>query len=127
MAAKNPPARSFEDLIVWRKAHEFVLSVYRLTKKFPRTEMYGLISQLRRSAVSIPANIVEGFRRKGRPDKARLFNVAEASADESRYYLILARDMGYGDWSEEMDLLEEVSKLLRAYARSVLNANPPNF
>src|SRR5437867_2359043 len=90
-------ARSFGDLLVWRKAHEFVLGVYAFTANFPRQETYGLTAQMRRAAVSIPANIAEGFRRRGRLDKARFMNLAEGSLEECRYYLILAKDLGYGD------------------------------
>ena len=71
------PARSFRDLLVWRKAHEFVLAVYAFTAIFPKQETYGLAAQMRRAAVSIPANIAEGFRRRGRVDKARFMNLAE--------------------------------------------------
>lgn len=72
-------AKSFQDLIVWKKAHEFVLAVYAITHTFPREEQYGLSSQFRRAAISIPANIAEGFRKKGRADKARFFNIAQGS------------------------------------------------
>ena len=89
------PAKSFEDLIVWQKAHQFVLNVYKLTTSFPKHELYGLVSQMRRAAVSIPANIVEGFRKSTKPDKARFYNIAQASLEEIRYYLILSRDLGY--------------------------------
>jgi len=71
MPPPRPAARSFRDLLVWRKAHEFVLAVYAFTAGFPRQETYGLAAQMRRAAVSIPANIAEGFRRRGKPDKAR--------------------------------------------------------
>jgi four helix bundle protein len=71
MPLSRPAARSFRDLTVWRKAHEFVLGVYPLTARFPKAETYGLAQQLRRAAVSIPANIAEGFRRRCKPDKAR--------------------------------------------------------
>ncbi len=91
------PARTFRDLIVWQKAHQFVLAVYPFTAGFPRQETYGLSMQLRRAAVSIPANIAEGFRRRGKPDKARFMNIAEGSIEECRYYLILAQDLGYGE------------------------------
>src|SRR5437667_7757197 len=91
------PAKSFEDLVVWQKAHQFVLGIYRLTDGFPKTETYGLTSQLRRAAVSIPANIAEGFKKNGRPDKVRFMNIAQGSVEECRYYLILAKDLGYGD------------------------------
>ena len=65
MSLSRPAARSFRDLLVWRKAHEFVLAVYVLPANFPKQETYGLALQMRRAAVSIPANIAEGFRRRG--------------------------------------------------------------
>jgi four helix bundle protein len=114
------PARSFRDLIVWQKAHRFVVSTYKLTNSFPKHELYGLTSQLRRAAVSIPANIAEGFRRRGRADKARLMNIAEASLDECRYYLILAEDLGLADPAPLRPLLDEVDRLLVAYTRALL-------
>lgn len=117
------PARTFQDLMVWQKAHQFVLTVYRLTQAFPRSETYGLSSQFRRAAVYIPANIAEGFRKRGNPDKLRFLNIAQGSLEESRYYLVLARDLEYGDVSETQDLLEEVSKLLEAYSRAILNSD----
>ena len=64
-------AKTFQDLIVWQKAHQFVLAIYTVTKKFPPDERFGLISQIRRASVSIPANIAEGFSKKTKPDKAR--------------------------------------------------------
>ncbi len=118
--ATRPPARCFEDLIVWQKAHQFVLTVYRFTESFPKAELYGLTSQLRRAAVSIPANIAEGFKKKGKADKARFMNIAQGSLEESRYYLILSRDLGYGDSSGLNSQLEEVSKLLEAYSSAIL-------
>ncbi len=118
------PAKSFQDLVVWRKAHQFALGIYELTKTFPETEKYGLTSQLRRSAVSIPANIAEGFRRKGKSDKVRLMNIAQGSLEESRYYLILAKDLGYCDSLQQLNQLEEVSKILDAYSKSILT---PDF
>ena len=96
MEAKRSAAKTFRDLIVWRKAHQYVLSIYSFTKGFPREETYGLSSQMRRAAASIAANIAEGFRKRGRADKVRFMNMAEGSIEESRYYLILVRDLGYG-------------------------------
>jgi four helix bundle protein len=87
------PAKTFQSLIVWQKAHNFVLSVYRVTESFPKYELYGLTSQLRRAAVSIPANIAEGFHKRGNADKARYLNIAQGSQAESDYYLILAQDL----------------------------------
>jgi four helix bundle protein len=85
---------------------------YRLTAGFPRQETYALCSQMRRAAVSIPANIAEGFRKRGRADKVRFMNTSEGSLEESRYYLILAEDLGYRKTDKLMTSLEEVSRLL---------------
>jgi len=115
-------ARKFSDLLVWQRSHEFVLAVYKLTEQFPANEIYGLTSQLRRAAVSIPANVAEGFKRRGRLDKGRFLNISQASAEECRYYLILTQDLNYADTARSMSLLEEVSKLLDAYSRSVQNS-----
>src|SRR5258708_8182402 len=116
----RPPARTFRDLLVWQKAHRFVLALYAFTAEFPKQETYGLTSQMRRAAVSIPANIAEGFAKRTKPDKARYMNVAEGSVDESRYYRTLAADLGYGQTHELLNALEEVSRLLNSYARSIL-------
>jgi len=83
-------ARTFEDLIVWQKAYRFVLALYRLTDSFPKREIYGLTSQMRRAAVSIPANIAEGFKKRGKLDKVRFMNIAQGSTEESRCYLLLS-------------------------------------
>jgi four helix bundle protein len=120
MSADRKPAQSFQELVVWQKAHRFVLAVYRFTSDFPRQETYGLSVQMRRAAVSIPANIADGFRKRGRPDKARFMNMAEGSLEESRYYLILAQDLSYGSTEELMALLEEVSRLLHSYTAALL-------
>jgi four helix bundle protein len=74
-------ARTFEDLVVWRKSRALVLQIYRLSADFPRSEIYGLTSQLRRAAVSITANIAEGFKKRSKADKARFLNIAEASLE----------------------------------------------
>ncbi len=119
---KRQPAKVFQDLIVWQKAHQFVLSVYKLSDNFPNKEIYGLISQFRRAAISIAANIAEGFKKKTKPDKVKYMNIAQGSLEECRYYLILANDLGYGDTSMLMSQLEEVSKLLDAYSKSNLTS-----
>lgn len=120
MQTERPTAKTFRDLLVWQKAHEFALEVYRFTATFPRSETYGLALQMRRAAVSIPANIAEGFTRRGKTDKARFMNIAESSLEECRYYLILAQDLGYGRTDTLMNLLEEASRPLNAYARAIL-------
>jgi four helix bundle protein len=119
METQRQKAKTFRDLMVWRKAHEFVLEVYRLTPTFPKSEIYGLVQQMRRAAVSIPANIAEGFTRRGKTDKARFMNIAESSLEESRYYLILVQDLGYAKTDALINSLE-ASRLLNAYARSIL-------
>ena len=120
MEGRPPAARNFRDLIAWRKAHAFVLAIYGLTAAFPKEETYGLSSQMRRAAVSNAANIAEGFVKRGRADKARFLNIAEGSIEESRYYLILAQDLGYGDTKPLMASLEEVSRLVNSYRRAIL-------
>ncbi len=118
----RPPARSFEDLLVWQKAHQFVLQVYAMTETFPKAEMFGLTSQLRRAAVSIAANIAEGFKKQSKLDKARFLNIAQGSIEECRYYLILARDLKYADPKNEAELLEEASRLLEAYRAAIMRS-----
>jgi four helix bundle protein len=117
----DKPAQNFQDLVVWQEAHQFVLSVYSLTNLFPKNEIFGLTSQFRRAAISIPANIAEGFKRRKRMDKARFMNIAQSSLEESRYYLILTKDLGYEDTSNLMRQLDKVSKLLHSYTNSILN------
>jgi four helix bundle protein len=117
------PARTFQDLLVWQKAHGFVLEVYAFTAMFPKQATYGLSLQMRRAAVSIPANIAEGFRRRGKADKARFLNMAEGSVEECRYFLILAKDLGYGDTQTLSVALEEVSRLLYAYRIAMLTSS----
>jgi four helix bundle protein len=117
------PARKFEDLLVWQKAHELVLEAYRLTEAFPKHELYGLTSQLRRAAVSVPANIAEGFRKRGKRDKARFMNIAQASLEEFRYHFRLAKDLNYGHSPQIIKLADEVGKMLNAYERAILASN----
>lgn len=112
-------AKDFRDLIVWQKAHQFVLNVYEITKPFPKSEIYGLTSQFRRAAVSIAANIAEGFVKKTKADKLRYYNIAEGSLHECRYYLILSKDLNYINNNEVFLLLDEVSKLLGAYMQKM--------
>jgi four helix bundle protein len=118
----NKPARSFLDLFVWQKSHQLVLLIYEYSATFPKNEIYGLTSQLRRAVVSVPANIAEGFKKKGKMDKLRYMNIAQGSLEECRYYLILAHDLKYGESSGLKEKLEEVSKLLEAYIQAIVNS-----
>jgi len=115
-------SKSFSELIVWQKAHRLVLEVYKSTKYFPKEEMYGLTSQIRRASISIPANIVEGYRRRGKADKAKFFNVAQASLEEVKYFLILSNDLDYIKENHFETLTEEVGKLLDAYMKKILSS-----
>lgn len=109
----------FTEAIVWQRAHEYVLAIYDLSERFPAEERYGLTAQIRRAAVSIPANFVEGFRRFSPAEKIRFYNIAQASGEETRYYLILAHDLSYADAPQLMSLLDETLALLEGYIRSI--------
>ena len=112
-------SKTFEDLIVWRKAHQFVLDCYKLTAEFPSDEIFTLTAQMRRAAISIPANIAEGFRKRSTADRLRFYNIAQGSIEESSYYLILTKDLGYADSSGLRSKLSEISKLLESYTQAV--------
>ena len=109
------PTRSFQELVVWQKSHSLVLNVYRETSNFPKYELYGITSQLRRAAVSVPANIAEGYRKLGLADKVRYFNIAQGSLEEVRYYLILSRDLQYVRPNLLDQEIDEVARLLATY------------
>ena len=117
---------SFQNIIAWQKAHAFVLLVYRLTKKFPEDEKFCLTSQFRRAAISIEANIAEGYKKLSRPDKLRFFNISEGSLEECRDYIILSKDLNYINEEEYEQLysnIEETSRLIIAYSNGILNNN----
>jgi four helix bundle protein len=114
------PAKSFQDLVVWQKAHQFVLSTYHFTAQFPEHEREGLAALLRRSAIAIGANIAEGFARKSKSDKARYLSAAQSAVDECQYYLLLAKDLGYGQNEPLCGQLNEVRKLLGDYTAVIL-------
>lgn len=109
--------QNFKDLKVWQKAHRIVLSIYQQTVSFPAQEKFGLTNQIRRAAVSIPANIAEGSVRSSDADFARFLHIALGSASEVDYYLVLARDLRF--WNEEtyqtLDAdLQEIKRMLAA-------------
>ena len=112
-------AKTFEDLVVWQKAHQLVLKIYRLSKSFPKDELFGLTSQLRRAAISVPANIAEGFKKRTHRDKLRFFNIAQGSLEEVRYNLNLSADLEYCDTAKLKVELAEVSRMLEAYMSSI--------
>jgi four helix bundle protein len=107
--------KSFEELDAWRKAQELVLAVYRATGKFPKDEQFGIVSQLRRAASSIPANIAEGFGRRSTKDLLRYLEIAGGSLEETRYFLRLSLDLHYLEETEFKSLrgsCDEAGRLL---------------
>ena len=115
-------SKTFKEVIVWQKAHTFVLSVYKVSENFPKSEMYGLTSQFRRAAVSIAANIAEGYKKRGTADKLRFYNISQGSLEECRYFIILANDLGYLKDENKLNIqIEEVSKLLHGYMKAIKN------
>ena len=117
---------TFENVVAWQKAHVFVLLVYRITKSFPSEELYGLTSQFRRAAVSIEANIAEGYKKISKADKLRFMNISQGSMEECRDYILLARDLNYisdTDFSGLHDALEDASKMLYLYCNGIINNN----
>ncbi len=115
--------KSFTELIVSQKAHQFTLEVYKITKCFPKEELFGLTSQFRRAAVSISANIAEGYRKRGKNDKVKFLNTSEGSLEECKYYLILSRDLCYIKNNVDLiNLTTEISKLLDSYSKAILTS-----
>lgn len=112
----------FEDIIAWQKARVFIQHVYTVTKQFPDDEKFGMISQFRRAAVSIAANIAEGYKRLGKDDKLRFLNYSQGSLEECRCYIYLSCDFNYISSAEADNMineLEETSKLLNGYMFSI--------
>ncbi len=111
----------FTELNVWKKSHEMVLEIYSVTNHFPKSELFGLVSQTRRAAASVPANIVEGFRRKSLRDSLNFYNIADASLEETKYHLLLARDLNFItqlQYEKILYLCEETGKLLTRWIQS---------
>lgn len=113
---------SFRDLIVWQKAHQLVIDIYTATKLFPKEEVFSLTNQVRRAAVSIAANICEGYKKKTIPNQLNFINIAEGSLEEVKYYVILSKDLQYiNDTAYEnlTNSAEEVGRLINGYEKSV--------
>lgn len=114
----------FEDVIAWQKARIFINHVYNVTKRFPPEERYGLTSQFQRAAVSIAANIAEGYKRLGKEDKIRFYNYSQGSLEECRCYIYLSQDFNYIAPDEAQTMIneiEEASKILNSYINSTKN------
>ena len=123
--------RTFRELTVWQHAHEFVLAVYRATARYPSHELYGLVSQMRRSAVSVTANIVEGHKRRGRKEFLNFLEIADSSLEELKYYLLLSTDLRYvvpsaaEPLSQKAEHIGRMLSRLKQYIRKeVLDVSP---
>jgi len=115
-------AHTFRDIKVWEKAHKLVLEIYKITRKFPSHEKYGLTAQIRRSTASIPTNIVEGYKRKSDKDFLHFLNMADSSLEETKYHLLLSQDLDYLDRCEYerlVELTEEVGKMLFGFQKKL--------
>ncbi len=118
--------RGYRKLIAWQKADELIMKIYQVTKTFPKEEIYGLVSQLRRSALSVPTNIAEGMARKTEKDKAHFLVQAEASLSETGYLLEVAHRLGYlpaKSFSHLTELQEETAKVLYGLTRQLERAH----
>lgn len=115
--------KTFEELIVWQEAHKFILLVYKLTNGYPKEELFGLISQFRRAAISTAANVAEGYKKKGISDKLRFMNISQGSLEECRCYIILSHDLEYISISQKNEfekLISSVSFLLNSYCSAII-------
>ena len=118
----NEKVRTFKDLVLWQKAHQLVIFIYRITKEFPNEEKFDLIPQMRRAAVSIPSNIVEGHSRRSKKEFINFLSIANGSLNELRYQILLSKDLNYIDIKlfEELEQhAEEVSKILYSFNLSL--------
>ena len=111
--------KRFEELECWQEARKFVNLVYEISRNEGFRKDFELTGQVKRSAISTMANIAEGFKRRGKADKVSFFNIAQGSLEETRYYLILARDLGYADTERLLDCVDEIGRMLYSYIRSI--------
>jgi four helix bundle protein len=114
--------QDYRKLKVWQKSHEFVLKIYKATSSFPREEIYSLVNQIRRAAVSIPSNISEGCGRSGNKELKHFMSIAMGSANEVKYQLLLSKDLGYIS-TESYSCLDgeitEIRKMLASYIKRI--------
>ena len=118
--------RSYRDLIVWQKAFELSLLIYKLTKSFPKEEMYGLISQIRRCTISIPSNIAEGYTRHRKLEYVQFLQIAFASGAELETQLLIAKELDYVsqvNFDKAYSLLQEIMKMLNVLISKIKNSN----
>ncbi len=112
--------KTFKEILAWQKSHQLTLLIYEFTSKYPKHELFGLVSQSRRCAVSIPSNIAEGFKRKTKNDSVHFYNIAESSLEELKYQILLAKDLKYIDnneYEKVYNLSEDVGKLINGWIK----------
>lgn len=120
----NSTSFNFKDIKAWQYAHEFVLLVYTICRKMPEHEKFGLCSQFERAAVSIAANIAEGYKKLSKADKLRFINISQGSLEECRYYILLSKDLKYIDETDYENMntaIEKASWFLNAYAKGIID------
>ena len=118
--------KTFKELIVWHKSHKLVLEIYKATKTYPRDEIYALTNQIRRAAVSIAANISEGYKKKTKPSKLNFLNISEGSLEEVKYYILLSKDLEFiteKEFNSLEALSEEVGRLINGYSNAISKSN----
>jgi len=114
--------KSYRELQVWQKAHELTLAVFRITERFPRADLFGIVSQVRRSSSSVAANVAEGFGRGTTKELLRCLQIARGELEETRYFLLLSRDLGKissAEFEALNDLCDSVGRLLNALGSSL--------
>jgi four helix bundle protein len=114
--------RDFRKIQVWQKSHELTLRLFKITSAFPKEELYGLTSQIRRASISIPANIAEGCGRDTQTELARFVHIASGSASEVEYHLLLAHDLGFianGEYQELEKAISEIKRMLHGFEKTV--------
>ena len=123
---KKSKYNSVEEVPVWQESHKLALKIYKITKSYPKSELYGLTSQIRRCSVSVPANITEGFYRRSLKELLQFLFIARGSLGECRYYLILSRDLGYiakNDYNDLLRMTNNVGKQLNGWINSINKIN----
>lgn len=114
--------KKFTDLNAWQEGHKLVLEIYRVTKKFPRDELFGLINQMRRCAVSMTSNIAEGFSRQSFKEKVRFYSISLGSVTELQSQLMVARDINYISW-EDFDVLDKKSEIVHKLINGLIKSS----
>ena len=115
-------SKTYHEVKAWQKAHDFVLAFYKTKALFPDDEKFALIPQFQRAAISIAANIAEGYKKLSQADKLRFFNIAQGSLEECRYYITLAHDVGYytDEIADSLNAkIEKLSTVLNAYCQAI--------